>query len=197
MTGVYFTVKENCPSIICKNNFWLWKDFPPEWERVESFWLCTQISIMQCIVLKTASNFCNDQNSCADEAFYRIENWLGLTWKSLDTGLFRNLAEFMWANVANVDLIFLHSLLVFRDQMENLKLLHAPPVICLFDPFPVSLSCLWCCHLHCQLPHCLGLPYRYHLLVLSWYLHQPAPHLLSLHKVCLFVCWYSEIKWKI
>ena len=34
--------------------------------------------------------------------------------------------------------------------------------------------------------HCLGLPYWYHQLVLSWYLHQPASHLLSFHKVCLF-----------
>ena len=58
-----FTFKKRVAPSICKNNFWLWKDFPAEWELVESFWLCTQISIMQCIVLKTASNFCNYQNS--------------------------------------------------------------------------------------------------------------------------------------
>merc|ERR1719458_2201228 len=33
------------------------------------------------------------------------------------------------------------------------------------------------------LPHCLGLPYWHYQLVLSWYLHQPESHQLSLHKV--------------
>ena len=32
------------------------------------------------------------------------------------------------------------------------------------------------------LPHCLGLPYWHYLLVLSWYLHQPESHQLSLQK---------------
>ena len=48
-------------------------------------------------------------------------------------------------------------------------------------------------HLHClqswppgcvtALPHCLGLPFLHYQLVLSWYLHQPESHQLSLHKV--------------
>ena len=48
-------------------------------------------------------------------------------------------------------------------------------------------------HLHClqswppgcitALPHCLELPYWHYQLVLSWYLHQPESHQLSLHKV--------------
>ena len=33
------------------------------------------------------------------------------------------------------------------------------------------------------LPHCLELPYWHYQLVLSWYLHQPESHQLSLHKV--------------
>ena len=32
------------------------------------------------------------------------------------------------------------------------------------------------------LPHCLGLPYWHHQLILSWYLHQPESHQLSLNK---------------
>ena len=49
-------------------------------------------------------------------------------------------------------------------------------------------------HLHClqswppgcitALPDCLELPYWHYQLVLSWYLHQPESHQLSLHKVC-------------
>ena len=35
------------------------------------------------------------------------------------------------------------------------------------------------------LPHCLGMPYWHHQLVLSWYLHQPESHQLSLKKVLL------------
>ena len=33
------------------------------------------------------------------------------------------------------------------------------------------------------LSHCQGLPYLHHTLVLSWYLHQPEPHQLTLEKV--------------
>ena len=33
-------------------------------------------------------------------------------------------------------------------------------------------------------PYCLGLPYWHYKLVLSWYLHQPESHQLSLQKVC-------------
>ena len=33
------------------------------------------------------------------------------------------------------------------------------------------------------LPHCQGLPYQHHQLVLSWYPHQPESHQLSLHMV--------------
>ena len=45
-------------------------------------------------------------------------------------------------------------------------------------------------HLHClqswpPLPHCLGLPYWHYQFVLSWYLHQPESHQLSLKKVLL------------
>ena len=51
-------------------------------------------------------------------------------------------------------------------------------------------------HLHClqswppgcitALPHCLELPYWHYQLVLSWYLHQPESHKLSLTNVCEF-----------
>ena len=37
------------------------------------------------------------------------------------------------------------------------------------------------------LPHCFGLPYWHYQLVLSWYLHQPESHQLSLQKVAH--CW--------
>ena len=32
------------------------------------------------------------------------------------------------------------------------------------------------------LPHCLGVPYWHYQLVLSWYIHQPESHQLSLKK---------------
>ena len=35
--------------------------------------------------------------------------------------------------------------------------------------------------------HCLGLPYCHYQLVLTWYLHQPESHQLSLHKVLYLV----------
>ena len=34
-----------------------------------------------------------------------------------------------------------------------------------------------------ELPHCLGMPYWRYQLVLSWHLHQPESHQLSLIKV--------------
>ena len=34
------------------------------------------------------------------------------------------------------------------------------------------------------LSHCLGLPYWHYQLVLSWYLHQPESHQLSLQNIC-------------
>ena len=41
------------------------------------------------------------------------------------------------------------------------------------------------------LPHCLGLPYWHHKFVLSWYLHQPELHQLSL-KSMLYVVSYIK-----
>ena len=45
------------------------------------------------------------------------------------------------------------------------------------------------------LPHCMELPYWHYQLVLSWYLHQPESHQLSLNKVAQLVsCWHPDPK---
>ena len=56
---------------------------------------------------------------------------------------------------------------------------------------PDGATCISCKFSHqlesLGLPHCVGMPYWHYQLVLSWYLHQPESHQLSLQKVSQFL----------
>ena len=51
------------------------RDFPREWERVESFWLCTPISIMQLRVeLKLHPTLVKDQNTMRQNTNTKVDH---------------------------------------------------------------------------------------------------------------------------
>ena len=64
------------------------------------------------------------------------------------------------------------------NHFANLQIWKSSGATCISHKFDHQMASL-------ALPFCLGLPYWYYQLVLSWYLHQPESHQLSLKKLCM------------